>query len=177
MNFSILTLVDDSLKPLKNPKRYFLSIVDNPFYEEYYYHIPILEYVHVMRKGSDEMNDLINIFKVLSDETRLRTIMLLHFDELCVCEIGGILDIPQPTISKGLSKLRDLNLVVDTRKEKYVYYKLREDDMILKNIILDIASNLEKYPRLQEDFKNISTKWKFTNTPTPIDKNILENKF
>lgn len=120
------------------------------------------------------MNELLNIFKTLSDETRLRIVMLLHFDELCVCEIGGILDVPQPTISKGLSKLRDLNLVVDTRKEKYVYYRLREDNLILQNIISDISGNLDQYPRLKEDYDNISTKWKYTNTPTPIDTSILK---
>lgn len=119
------------------------------------------------------MIELVSIFKTLSDETRLRIVMLLHFDELCVCEIGGILDVPQPTISKGLSKLRDLNLVVDTRKEKYVYYRLREDNPILQKIISDIASNIERYPSLLEDYRNISTKWKYINVPTPIDANML----
>ncbi len=114
-----------------------------------------------------------NIFKTLSDETRLRIIMLIHFDELCVCEISGILDVTQPTVSKGLSKLRDLNLVTDTRREKYVYYKLREDNEVLKNIISDLSENLEKYPVLLDDYKRISTKWKYSNTPTAIDENIL----
>ncbi|HCW73737.1 MAG TPA: transcriptional regulator, partial [Clostridiaceae bacterium] len=105
--------------------------------------------------------------------TRLRIIMLIHFDELCVCEISGILDVTQPTVSKGLSKLRDLNLVTDTRREKYVYYKLREDNEVLKNIISDLSENLEKYPVLLDDYKRISTKWKYSNTPTAIDENIL----
>jgi ArsR family transcriptional regulator, arsenate/arsenite/antimonite-responsive transcriptional repressor len=126
-----------------------------------------------MQKESDQMNDLMNIFKTLSDETRLRIVMLLHFDELCVCEIGGILDVPQPTISKGLSKLRDLNYVTDTRKEKFVYYKMREDNELLQNILTDIASHIEEYPRLQKDYENISTKWKYSNMPTPIDANFL----
>lgn len=119
------------------------------------------------------MNDLISIFKLLSDETRLRIIMLIHFDELCVCELGGILEIPQPTISKGLSKLRDLNLVTDTRKEKYVYYKLRQDNEMLKSVITDISKNLEQYPQLLQDYNNISTRWKYSGTPTAIDENIL----
>ena len=119
------------------------------------------------------MNDLLNIFKTLSDETRLRIVMLLHHDELCVCEMSGILDVSQPTISKGLSKLRDLNLVVDTRKEKYVYYRLREDNEILQNIMKDITEHMDQYPRLKEDVGNISTKWKYSNTPTPIDANVF----
>lgn len=118
------------------------------------------------------MNELLNIFKILSDETRLRIVMLLHFDELCVCEISGILEVPQPTISKGLSKLRDLNLVMDTRKEKYVYYKLLDDD-VLQNIISNLASNLVNYPRLLQDYNNMTTKWKYTNSSTSIEPNIL----
>ncbi len=42
------------------------------------------------------MNTLINTFKLLSDETRLRIILLLQQEELCVCQLTGILDISQP---------------------------------------------------------------------------------
>ncbi|MBR0577164.1 winged helix-turn-helix transcriptional regulator [Proteiniclasticum sp. BAD-10] len=119
------------------------------------------------------MNELMNIFKTLSDETRLRIVMLLHFDELCVCEISGILGVPQPTVSKGLSKLRDLNLVLDSRKEKYVYYRLREENEVLQHILTNIAVNLENYPKLLEDYQKIATKAQFTNTPTAVDVNIL----
>lgn len=119
------------------------------------------------------MNQLINIFKTLSDETRLRIVMLLHFDELCVCEIGGILDVPQPTVSKGLSKLRDLNLVTDTRREKFIYYKLREDNEVLKDIVSHISMNLKDYPVLQKDCEGIADKWKYNGGPTAIDESIL----
>jgi len=119
------------------------------------------------------MNQLVNIFKTLSDETRLRIVMLLHFDELCVCEIGGILDVPQPTVSKGLSKLRDLNLVTDTRKEKFIYYKLREDNEVLRNIVSDIAEHLSAYPQLKKDREGIADKWKYNSGPTAIDESIL----
>jgi Predicted transcriptional regulators len=64
------------------------------------------------------MNKLINIFKILSDETRLRIIILLAQEELCVCQISGVLNVSQPKVSKSLSRLRDLNLVIDERKEK-----------------------------------------------------------
>ena len=70
------------------------------------------------------MNNLTNIFKLLSDESRLRIIMMLFHQDLCVCQLTGILNISQPTVSKNLSKLRDLSLVIDTRKEKFVFYSL-----------------------------------------------------
>ncbi len=60
------------------------------------------------------MTQLINIYKLLSDEIRLRMMLLLYQENLCVCQLAGIIDVPQPRISKHLSKLRDLNLVKES---------------------------------------------------------------
>ncbi len=45
------------------------------------------------------MRETLEFFKLLSDETRFRVIMLLLEKELAVCELVGILDLPQPKIS------------------------------------------------------------------------------
>ncbi|AWW25189.1 ArsR/SmtB family transcription factor [Acetobacterium carbinolicum] len=97
------------------------------------------------------MKSLINIFKVLSDETRLRIILLLTQSELCVCELSYILDVSQPNVSKNLAKLKELSLVTSQRKEKYIFYQLRNDNMILTHILNDILDNLEDYPQLVTD--------------------------
>ncbi len=81
------------------------------------------------------MNTILNTFKLLSDETRLRIILLLNQEELCVCQLTGILDISQPKASKALSKLRDLNLVIDNRKEKFVYYSLNNNNPMMIHIL------------------------------------------
>lgn len=104
------------------------------------------------------MNRLTNIFKLLSDETRLRMIMLLNKEAMCVCEISGILNIPQPRISQNLSKLRDMDLVKDERKEKFVYYALKKNNTVLNEIIKNIEDDVESYPQLLEDRKRISEK-------------------
>jgi len=98
------------------------------------------------------------LFKLLSDETRLRVLVLLYQSDLCVCEICGILEEPQPKISKILSKLRDLNLVTDTRREKFVFYTLSLDETILTQTLSLILSNLDKYPYLQNDQIRLSKK-------------------
>ncbi|HBT19045.1 MAG TPA: transcriptional regulator [Clostridiaceae bacterium] len=122
------------------------------------------------------MNQLTNLFKTLSDETRLRIIALLFQEELCVCEISGILNIPQPTVSKGLSKLRDLNLVEDTRKEKFIYYKLKEDPALLRLILMDIFHDLSPYPQLLKDKEGLTTKWIYTDSNNTLDPSILLKK-
>lgn len=109
------------------------------------------------------MNLLTDVFKILSDETRLRIIMLLYQEELCVCELSGILNVPQPRISKNLSKLRDLNLVVDERKEKYVFYSLKNENKILIKTLKNINENFEVYPQLIIDRNRICDKEKYLN--------------
>lgn len=62
------------------------------------------------------MDKLLNYFKLLSDETRLRIMVLLYHGEFCVCQITGITDISQPNVSKHLARLRDMGLVKDEKK-------------------------------------------------------------
>src|SRR5665647_2313830 len=109
------------------------------------------------------MNQLTSIFKILSDETRVRIIILLYQEELCVCELSGILDAPQSRISKNLSKLRDLNLVVDERKEKFVFYKLKKENKVLINIINNIMNDFDAYPQLIIDQNRLKDKEKYLN--------------
>lgn len=99
------------------------------------------------------MKQLTNIYKILSDETRLRIIILLAQNELCVCEISAILKISQPNISKNLSKLRDLDLVISERKDKFMLYKLKTGNSILIRAVNDILENIENYPQLIVDQK------------------------
>ena len=109
------------------------------------------------------MDQLVNIFKLLSDETRLRIIILLSQQELCVCQLSGILDVHQPKISKNLSKLRDMNLVVGRRNEKFVFYSLKSDNMILSNTLRNILDNIVDYPQLALDKNRLVDKEKYLN--------------
>jgi len=104
------------------------------------------------------VNQLTNIFKVLSDETRLRMLILLYQEELCVCELSGILNVSQPRISQNLSKLRDMNIVNDERKEKYIYYSLKKENELLLNILKDIIGDIDSHPRLIADRNGLGDK-------------------
>ncbi|MBM7562676.1 ArsR/SmtB family transcription factor [Fusibacter tunisiensis] len=97
------------------------------------------------------MTDLTSIFKLLSDETRLRMLLLLFQEDLCVCELAGIIGSPQPRISKNLSKLRDMMLVTDARKEKYVFYHLKTENEILMRTLQSILDDIDQFPVLAKD--------------------------
>ena len=57
----------------------------------------------IHRFTEKNMHELTNIFKALSDETRLRIIKLLEQGELCVCDITAALDMVQPKVSFHLN--------------------------------------------------------------------------
>lgn len=95
------------------------------------------------------MNELADIFKTFSNETRLRILIILSQKALCVCEIQGILHKPQPQISKQLAILKELGLLSDEKKDKYVYYKL-ESNPIVQDVIAAILEN-QQYPQLKID--------------------------
>lgn len=99
------------------------------------------------------MNKLTRFFKILSDETRLRIMVLLYHRDLCVCQICGITDISQPNISKHLAKLRDMELVKDEKREQYTYYSLNIKDKLLMDILENIVNNIERYPTLKLDME------------------------
>lgn len=67
----------------------------------------------------------VQLFKSLSDETRLRLVLLLREKgELCVCELTSLLKETQPKISRHLALLRENGLLLDRREGKWIFYRL-----------------------------------------------------
>ncbi|MDF2802053.1 MAG: putative transcriptional regulator [Anaerocolumna sp.] len=94
------------------------------------------------------MEKLLNIFKVLSDETRVRLLVMLYHKKLCVCELCGVLGESQPKVSKHLAKLRDMGFVKDERQEQFIFYYLNMDNKMLITILQEIIDHLKEYPTL-----------------------------
>ena len=69
--------------------------------------------------------DLARLFKLLSDETRLRILYyLVEEDELHVRALCELLDQSQPAVSHHLALLREARLVQCRRDGKHNYYRL-----------------------------------------------------
>ena len=98
------------------------------------------------------MDDLTDFFKILSDETRLRILVLLYHQEYCVCELCGILGESQPKVSKHLAKLRDLGLVKDVRREQFIYYSLNLVPLF-HDIVEKLVYNASDFPVIQKDIQ------------------------
>ena len=89
------------------------------------------------------MNDLLMIFKALSDETRLRIIKLLEQGELCVCDITAALDMVQPKVSFHLSTLKEAGLIKDRKQGKWIHYSLNEKDLFKRMLLLSACERMQ----------------------------------
>ena len=89
------------------------------------------------------MNELVTIFKALSDETRLRVIKLLEQGELCVCDITAALDMVQPKVSFHLSALKEAGFIKDRKQGKWIHYSLDEKDLFRRMLILSACERMK----------------------------------
>lgn len=80
-------------------------------------------------------------FKALSDKTRREILTHLRAGPLSVGEIGEHFNISGATLSHHLSILRQADLIIDSKKGKFIYYEL--NTTVLDDIIVWIK-NLSK---------------------------------
>lgn len=70
------------------------------------------------------MKKALNTLKVLAEESRLRILMALGEQDLCVCQIIALLGLAASTTSKHLSLMYQAG-IIDQRKEgRWAYYRV-----------------------------------------------------
>ena len=67
---------------------------------------------------------LTDIFKVLSDENRLKIVRALAKESLCACQLLEGLGISQPTLSHHMKILADSGLVDYYKEGKWMHYSI-----------------------------------------------------
>lgn len=98
----------------------------------------------------------IQSFKALSDETRLRIILLLMDDrELCVCDMIESLEIPQSTASRHLSILRNAGFVEGERRGAWMYYQMAKDNSFNTALLNVLRQYHETFPEAKQDERRL----------------------
>jgi len=104
-----------------------------------------------------DMKKIAGLFKLFSNETRLRTLMLLSRQELCVCQIMAVLGVSQPLVSRNLSLLENAGLLTERRDGKMIYYSLSKDMAEpVKKILAIIRSELKENPIMLQDLGSLT---------------------
>jgi DNA-binding transcriptional ArsR family regulator len=102
------------------------------------------------------MKEITEIFKLLSDKSRLRILMLLEKRELCVCQIMGVLNMSQPLVSRNLSLLAKSGFLAGRREGKLMFYRIKRNLTKKNLLILSVLKELLKDDRvLLKDFRSL----------------------
>jgi DNA-binding transcriptional ArsR family regulator len=75
-------------------------------------------------QDEQSLSNLCQLFRLLSDKTRLQIVMLLAKGERNVTSLCDELDLPQPTVSHHLGLLRMNKVIINKRHGKQVIYAL-----------------------------------------------------
>ena len=90
-------------------------------------HEDTVQRVRSLLPGEDDLYDLAELFKIFGDSTRVKILYaLLEVEELCVCDIAGLMDVTQSAVSHQLRVLKSSKLVKFRREGKTVYYSLAD---------------------------------------------------
>lgn len=89
------------------------------------------------------MKETAKIFKALSDETRLRILVLLReYGELCVCDLMTALELPQSTVSRHVAYMKNAGLLNDKRCGVWMHYSIRQESGQFQKALIGSTFNI-----------------------------------
>jgi DNA-binding transcriptional ArsR family regulator len=89
----------------------------------------------------DEVNLIVEVFRMLADPTRIRVLWALTGGELSVTELAELVDKPAPSVSQHLAKLRMARLVRTRREGTTIFYSLENEHV--SQLVADAVFNAE----------------------------------
>lgn len=103
--------------------------------------------------GDDQFQRLLNFFKVLGNESRLKILGLLANQERSVGELAALLELREPTVSHHLAAMKGLGLI-DVRAEgnNRIYWL---DVKVLESMSKDILSQAQLAELVPDDSTNV----------------------
>lgn len=95
----------------------------------------------------------LTLYPAIAHEIRLRCLLLLlEHDERCVCEMTHAIGAAQPTISRHLAHLREVELVSDRREGLWIHYRLNPElPAWVTNVLRETAGGVKGVAPFTED--------------------------
>jgi ArsR family transcriptional regulator len=103
------------------------------------------------------MDATLEITKAVSDPSRLRALMALENDELCVCQIIELLKLAPSTVSKHMSILRQAGLIAGDKRGRWMYYRREKRGKAIQSILKWLDLNLGDDRIVKRDRKKLKT--------------------
>ncbi len=94
------------------------------------YSLSCMNHEEDLKDSLMEVSGLSELFRAMSDETRVGILYMLSRQELCVCDLAYLLDISLPAVSHHLRLLKVMRLVKGRREGKQVFYTLDDPHVL-----------------------------------------------
>ncbi len=121
------------------------------------------------------MHDILETFKLLTDERRVRILILISGKELSVCQLMGITGSSQPLVSRNLSLLYRGGFLNERREGKLRFYSIRKDLSDNKKEVLELLLKLVKpTAEYREDLETLKECSEFQKKAGKCDMKTLE---
>lgn len=91
---------------------------------------------------------MVELFKALSEESRLRILSVLLSGDLCVCELEGCLNMSQSNVSRHLTALKRSGILSSFKRAQWTYYQINS---------CFIQEHPELWAYLEKGLRNLST--------------------
>jgi DNA-binding transcriptional ArsR family regulator len=88
------------------------------------------------------LDSVAEIFKLLSDPTRIRIVDVLTHGERCVCDLADLVGLSESAVSHQLRLLRSARLVRFRRAGRQAFYSL--DDHHVVGLVHDTRKHVEE---------------------------------
>ncbi|MCL5265936.1 MAG: metalloregulator ArsR/SmtB family transcription factor [Chloroflexi bacterium] len=113
--------------------------------------------------------ELVTVLKAVADHNRLAILGLLRKEELCVCELVEVLQLPQNLVSHHLSVLKKAGLVASRRDQddsRWIYYSLNREALAAHFQAYELFFDpCKAVPELDGiDREAIAARWQQSNT-------------
>ena len=104
------------------------------------------------------MRELMSVLKALADENRVRALMALGPQELCVCQIVELLGLAPSTVSKHMAILKQARLVDSRKQGRWMFYRLAKRDAPVeaRKIAALVSQLLADDRQTRDDAKRLS---------------------
>ena len=105
------------------------------------------------------MESILFITRALSDENRVRALMALGDQEVCVCQLIELLQLAPSTVSKHMSVLKQAGLVAGQKKGRWMYYRQADSKAPVeaRTVLEWLRSSLSESTRIRTDQRRLST--------------------
>ena len=121
------------------------------------------------------MRKITDTFKLLTDEQRIRILMLLRRKELCICQLIGIIEASQPLISRNVALLYRAGFLEERRDGKLRCYQIRKDLPNEMKAIMNLLSNFTKsHDTIKNDIESLKECSEFQKKVGKCDMKTLK---